>query len=195
MARNIIVFIGILLGVGLFAQSAQNQKGASLVAANKQKAKPEPKSIQWLTFEQAQKLGQTTKKKIFVDVYTDWCGWCKRMDTGTFASPEIVDYVNEHYYAVKFNAEQKESIEWNGKTYKNTGTGGRSAHEFAVYLLNNRLSYPTTVFLAEDLNMIQPLPGYMEAQKLEPILHYFGSDSHKRVAWDQYQVEFAKRKG
>jgi thioredoxin-related protein len=190
MTRSLIFVFASLMAFGVFAQAVRTAKGASLVAATP--AKKQEKVIKWVTFEEAQELQKTTKKKIFVDVYTDWCGWCKRMDASTFTAPDIVDYINENYYAVKFNAEQAATIEWNGKTYKNSNTG-RSTHELAVYLLNNRLSYPTTVFLAEDLNVIQPLPGYMEAIKLEPILHYFGTDSHKKISWELYQKSWKKK--
>jgi thioredoxin-related protein len=191
MTRSFIFIFVSFLAVNSLAQAIRASKGAALAPANA--TKKEEKTIKWVTFEEAQELQKTTKKKIFVDVYTNWCGWCKRMDASTFVSPDIVDYVNENYYAVKFNAEQLENIEWNGKTYKNNG-GGRSTHELAVFLLNNRLSYPTTVFLAEDLNVIQPLPGYMEAVKLEPILHYFGTDSHKKISWETYQKGWKKGK-
>ena len=62
--------------------------------------------IQWLTMEEAYEKTQKEPKKILVDVYTDWCGWCKVMDRGTFRDEKVVAYVNEHYYAVKFDAEQ-----------------------------------------------------------------------------------------
>ena len=74
--------------------------------------------IQWMSIEEAYALTLTesTPKKIFIDVYTDWCGWCKRMDKATFQNPEVAAYMNAHYYNVKFDAEQKESIEMNNKT-------------------------------------------------------------------------------
>ncbi len=184
------------LAFSLVAQVAKTTaRGTSAPAPSKTPTKQEAKEIKWVSFQDAQELQKKQPRKIFVDVYTDWCGWCKRMDASTFQDPSIVDYINEHYYAVKFNAEQKEPIEWNGKTYKNQGTGSRSTHELAVYLLNNRLGYPTSVFLAEDLNLIQPLPGYMDAEKLEPILHYFGADNHKKMPWDAFEREFKKAKG
>jgi thioredoxin-related protein len=192
MTRGIFFVIATTVAVSVCAQVAQVVKGttkSSVVQAKKQE-----KTVKWVSFAEAQELQKITKKKIFVDVYTDWCGWCKRMDASTFSQSDIVDYLNDNYYAVKFNAEQKENIEWNGKTYRNSGSQSRSTHEFAVFLLNNRLSYPTTVFLAEDLNVIQPLPGYMDAAKFEPILHYFGTDSHKKVSWGQFEQDWKKGK-
>ena len=62
------------------------------------------KGVNWLTFEQASALAKTKPKKMLIDVYTDWCGWCKKMDATTFANPKIAAYVNQYFYAVKFNS-------------------------------------------------------------------------------------------
>ena len=88
------------------------------------------KKINWMTFEEAVKLNETAPKKIFIDVYTDWCGWCTKMDQTTFVDPMIVEYMNENFYAVKFNAEQKEPVEFMGYTFVNDATGAkRSTHQ------------------------------------------------------------------
>ncbi len=64
-------------------------------------------NVQWITWEEAMELSKTEPRKIVVDVYTDWCGWCKKMDKATFQDEEIVEYINENYYAIKFNAEMR----------------------------------------------------------------------------------------
>lgn len=158
---------------------------------------PQPKhetattvQVQWMTVEEAIEKSKTEKRKIFVDVFTDWCGWCKRMDETTFADPQVAQYLNDNYYPVKFNAEQTEDITFNGKTYSFRKNGARGYHELAVELLNSRLSFPTVVFLDETQNIIQPIPGYQEANKLEAILNYFGTDSHKTTPWETYERKF-----
>ena len=100
-------------------------------------------------------LTESTPKKIFIDVYTDWCGWCKRMDKATFQNPEVAAYMNEHYYNVKFDAEQKESIEILGNTFEFVPQGSRGYHELAAALLNGKMSYPTVVFMNPKFEMLK----------------------------------------
>ncbi len=148
-------------------------------------------TIEWLSWEQAMDSLQVNKKKILVDVYTQWCGWCKKMDKTTFRDPEIVEYINKTYYAVKFDAEQKESIEFNGEEYKFvTGAKGRGYHQLALALTKGRLSYPSFVFLNEDASVIQPIPGYKDPATFEVIMTYFGGNFHQRIPWQKYQESY-----
>jgi thioredoxin-related protein len=145
--------------------------------------------IKWLTFQEAEELNKKQPKKILIDVYTNWCGWCKKMDAETFTNPLIIDYVNKYYYAVKLNAEMKDSIVVNGKTYKNPG-GPKASHELAVALLNGKMSYPSFVYLDEGFNMLTPVPGYQTPKDLEPILKYFGENAYQSMKWPEYQKVF-----
>jgi len=159
--------------------------------ASSGKPTKELETIRWYTLQEALELSKTQdKRKIFIDVYTQWCGWCKRLDETTFVDPAVVKYINQHYYPVKFDAEQTEDIVFKEKTYKFKGSGKRGHHELAAEWLNNRLSYPTMVFLDENLNTIQSIPGYQEARKLEAIINYFGTNSHKTTPWETYERKF-----
>jgi len=149
-----------------------------------------PVYVQWLTLEEAVEKCKIEKRKIFIDVFTDWCGWCKRMDETTFTDPTVAQYLNDHFYAVKFNAEQTGDILFHNKTYRFKNTGGRGYHELAAEWLNNRLSFPTSVFLDENMNLIQSLPNYQDGPKLEAILNYFGTDSHRTTPWEAYERNF-----
>lgn len=150
----------------------------------------EKPKIKWLTVQEAAEKMKTQKKKVFVDVYTEWCGWCKRMDSATFTDKNVVKYLNENYYAIKFDAEQRGDITWNGKLYKFKEVGQRGYHELAAEWLGGRLSYPTTVYIDEEMALIQSIPGYQEAAKLEMILTYFGSDNHKKTPWETWEKNF-----
>lgn len=143
--------------------------------------------INWVTLEEADNLRQKEPRKILIDVYTDWCGWCKRMDATTFRDPELVKYVNENYYAVKLDAEQKEPITIGGKTYEyDPNVGRRGVHKIAEELLQGRMSYPTIVFLDERMNMIQPLPGFRKADEMQPILEYLATEAYKSTPWEEW---------
>lgn len=117
--------------------------------------------IQWMSFTEAMEKSKTEPKKIFIDMYTDWCGWCKKMDASTFSDPQVAAYINEHYYAVKFNTEKEGPITVNDSIYTiNAKYGRKGTHELAVRLLNGKLSYPTFVFLDERFNILSPVPGF-----------------------------------
>ncbi len=77
--------------------------------------------INWMSMNEALAAQKESPKKIFMDVYTKWCGPCKLLDKNTFKNKSVVDYVNDNYYAVKFNAEGNDIINFNGKEFKNTG--------------------------------------------------------------------------
>ena len=147
--------------------------------------------IQWMSIEEAYALTLTesTPKKIFIDVYTDWCGWCKRMDKATFQNPEVAAYMNEHYYNVKFDAEQKESIEILGNTFEFVPQGNRGYHELAAALLNGKMSYPTVIFMNGKFEMLSPVPGYQEAGPFMDIAKYFGDNIYTEKSWQDYSQQ------
>ena len=144
--------------------------------------------INWMTFQEAVELNKTAPKKIFIDVYTDWCGWCKRMDQTTFINKEVVDYMNENYYAVKLDAEMSDTIVFGGYTYINEGgmNGRKGTHQLAAALLQGRLSYPSYVFMNEKNQLLTVAPGYMESKDFMPILKYFGTNAYLNQTFKDY---------
>ncbi|MGB0521764.1 MAG: thioredoxin family protein [Flammeovirgaceae bacterium] len=134
--------------------------------------------IKWMTVEEAFAATQKKPKKIFIDVYTDWCGWCKKMDRDTFEKAEVAEYMNEHFYAVKFNAEQKEDIVLGDQTFKFINQGRRGYHQLAAALMNGKMSYPTVVVLNEKFQMLQPIPGYRAPAEMKKVLEFFAQNKH-----------------
>jgi len=147
--------------------------------------------LKWLSIEEAVELQKTEPRKIFIDVYTDWCGWCKRMDAVTFSHPLIIKYLNEKYYAVKLNAEFKEPIVFQGITFENQNPGAnRHAHDLAAALLQGKMGYPSVVFIDEESNVMTSVPGFKQPADLEPILYFFLHNLHLTTTWEDFQKEF-----
>lgn len=152
--------------------------------------KASAQEINWLTIEEAEELSKEEPRKLIIDVYTDWCGWCKRMDQTTFSNPVIAEYVNKHFYAVKLDAEQKDSIFFKDHTFKFVAQGRRGYHELAAALLNGKMSYPNIVYMNEQLQVIQAVPGYQDAASFEKIIKFFGEDHFVNTSWEDFQKDF-----
>lgn len=154
--------------------------------------------VQWMSMSEALAAQRAHPKKIFVDVYTVWCGPCKLYDRNTFSNPKVAAFINEHFYPVKFNGEGDEVVVYNGKTYDNPkydpakAKRRNSSHQFAGYLGIN--AYPTVVFMDESGGLIKSVRGYRTAQQLELFLRFFGTDLWRSVrtqeAYDDYVANF-----
>lgn len=145
--------------------------------------------INWLTFEEAIKLQEENPKTILIDMYTDWCGWCKKMTAETFNNPQLATYINTNFYPVKFNAERTDSITYKEKIYVNLNTGRRSSHELAKKLMNGRMSYPTIVYIDYE-GSVFPVPGFMDVKKIEPLLIYFAERINKSCNYAEFNRGF-----
>lgn len=154
--------------------------------------------INWLSFEEAVEAQKTNPKKIIMDAYTSWCGWCKKMDKETFKNKDVVNYINEHFYAVKFDAEGNDKITFKGNEFTNPNydpnksKGRNSSHQLSQYF--SIRSFPTIVYLDEEANLISPIPGYKTPQQLELFLKAFKTDVYKTLTdketWESYYTNF-----
>jgi thioredoxin-related protein len=144
------------------------------------------KEINWLTVEQVEAQLKIKPKKVYIDVYTDWCGWCKVMDKKTFSHPEVIKYLNEHFYCVHFNAEKTDNVTLHGKVYKIVG----GTNELASQWMRGQMSYPTSLMFDEDFINPQPIPGYIDVPQFEMIAKYIKENKTKTIPFDQYQKAF-----
>ena len=111
--------------------------------------------IEWMKFEDAIAANAQNPKMLIIDVYTDWCGWCKKMDKETFTDPTVIAHINENFYAVKLNAENtKRSFDFMGKTY----------NEAQMAAAMQVRSYPNFVVIEPKLQNIAQLPGYRQPE-------------------------------
>ncbi|MFT3680730.1 MAG: DUF255 domain-containing protein [Ferruginibacter sp.] len=144
--------------------------------------------IKWLNITDLQTEYSKNPRPILIDVYTDWCGWCKVMDKETYSNDKVVTYINEHYYALKLDAESKDSIIWAGKKFGYNPDN--RANDLAVYLLGGQMSYPTTVFMPSLIDRPAPLAGYLKVNELEAPLKYFGDGAYKTKNFPEFMKTF-----
>lgn len=156
-------------------------------------AQQDTDQIKWLSFEDAVKQNTKKPKKILIDVYTDWCGWCKVMDKQTFSDPIIIQYVNANYYAVKLNAEMREKITFNGEEFNfvlSNPNSNKGYHELAASLLDGKLSYPSTVVLDEKFNRIGLVPGFLKPNVFDQMIKYYGGDHHTKTPFEEFTKNY-----
>lgn len=145
--------------------------------------------INWMTMNEAVAAQANNPKKIFVDMYTNWCGPCKLLDRNTFSNKDVIDYINKNFYAVKFNGEGNEVVTDNTRTYTNPGYDPAKAkrrnsqHQFASYM--GVRAYPTVLFIDENGGLINRVKGYKTPQQLEFYLKFFGTDLWKDINTQQ----------
>ncbi|MEN8225844.1 MAG: DUF255 domain-containing protein [Bacteroidota bacterium] len=150
--------------------------------------------IKWMSFEEAVEQSKKKPKHIFIDVYTDWCGWCKKMDASTFVDPVIVGLMNEHFYAVKLDAEQKDTIFFLDNAFINPNPEGRrSSHQLAQALLKGKMSYPSFVFLNAKTEWLTVLNGFVKSPDLERVLSYFGENAYESKTWEEFTAAFQSK--
>ena len=160
--------------------------------------KAQDKEINWMTFKEALAAQKENPKKIMMDVYTNWCGPCKMLDKQTFHNKNLVNYVNQNFYAVKFNGESNEKITYKGQEFGNPHYDAakefkrNSSHQLADHLQIR--AYPSILFFEEDGGLLAPLPGFRTAKQLEVFLKLFNTNKYKEItteeAFSNYQKEF-----
>ncbi|MEO6134262.1 MAG: DUF255 domain-containing protein [Ginsengibacter sp.] len=144
--------------------------------------------INWLTIEEVQLKAEKESKPVIIDLYTNWCYWCKVMDKKTYNNSKVIEYVNKHFYAVKLNAETKEKLNWNKKEYLYTQSN--KVNEFSVYITDGQLSFPTTVIFPDIKKVPAAIPGFLEPKDMEAVLKYFGEGKYKTQNFEEFSKQF-----
>lgn len=184
---------GIFLSVGLYvclmcsdaaAGTWQPPDDTTIIAPGKNE------KLEWLTLAEAEAKTAIQKKDIIIDLYTDWCGWCKVMDRNTYTNPNVIRYIHDKFYPVKLNAETREKLSWRGKEFKYNDT--YRVHDYAILLTGGQLSYPSTIILPADGSPPQLIPGYLKAPEMELILKYFGEGHYGKIPFEEYRKGFTQ---
>jgi len=147
--------------------------------------------VKWYSIQEAVQLASQEPRVIVIDVYTDWCGWCKRMDATTFSNAEVARVMNTHFYPVKLNAEGKEDIVIGDKTFKFVANGRRGYHEMAAIVTKGRLSYPTISYVDAQGKVLQAAPGYKTPDQFKVYLEYYSGETYKNQTFEDFSARFA----
>ncbi|MBS1588574.1 MAG: DUF255 domain-containing protein [Bacteroidetes bacterium] len=182
-------FILIVLSLWMITPTsfAANKKQKSKSAKTTQTT-DDSTAIHWLTIDEVQVAMNKQAKKVYMDVYTDWCGWCKVMEKKTFSNKDVIKYMNKNFYAVKFNAERQDTVMFMGKMFPFSPS--QRANQLAVDLMNGRMSYPTSVILEENFQNPVSIPGYLDVVMMEKVLKYLGENIYKTVQFPEYEKGF-----
>ena len=155
--------------------------------------------VHWMTLTQAIEAQKKEPRKILIDFYADWCAPCKDMEKQTYNHPEIAKIINESFYAVKFESDGNETVNYAGHTFTNPDyknkKGKNALHQFSKYMNINMI--PTMVFLDENTNPITSLSGFLKAKEVEPYFTMIASNEYKtiksRQQWESYQKKFRSK--
>lgn len=154
--------------------------------------------VNWISMGEALEAQKEEPRKIIMDAYTNWCYPCKLMDKNTFGNPDVAKFINENFYAVKFDAEGNEEVNYKGDVFSNPKYDPKRAgrrnyqHDFAKALKIS--AYPTIAFFDEAGNLIAPVPGYLKPTQIEIYFKMMVNDDYKKLttseSWEKYQQEF-----
>ena len=134
--------------------------------------------LEWYKFSEGLSKSLETEKKSLVYVYTDWCGWCKKMESQTFYNSKVVNYLNERFISIKMNAESNSRHTFNDKSLSER----EIAREFSI------TGYPAVIFFDEKNEPITVLPGYVDADNFMHILEYISDNHYKTIQFDDFII-------
>lgn len=130
-------------------------------------AAPPAGAVDWKHWNDGVAAAKQSGKPMLVDVYTDWCGWCKRMDAEVYAKPDVSGYLASHFVTVRLNAESGEPASYQGRNY--------SARTLAASF--DVSGYPTTIFFDGTGEHLANVPGYLPRERFLLLLRFIG-DGH-----------------
>ena len=126
--------------------------------------------VQWISFEQLEDSLRKAPKKVFVDFYTKWCTYCRKMDKEVYVKPNVAELLNTTYYAVKMDAETRDTIHFDGRIFVNASATKRrkGTHDLAMLLgqRGGRFTPPTMLILDEEFKIQNRYFEYLTSDRL-----------------------------
>lgn len=180
MKRILLVVLAVFLSAPAFIASAKGNNPDAAETGNAE--------IHWISIDELQAKMREQPRKVYMDIYTDWCGWCKVMEKKTFTNANVIKYMNEKFYCVRFNAERQDTIRFMGKNYPFDAS--HKGNTLAVELMRGQMSYPTSIIMEERFQNPQPIPGYQDVPTIEKILKYFGENTYKSQPWPEFEKSY-----
>lgn len=144
--------------------------------------------LQWMNMSELKQKMKLESKPALIDLYTNWCYWCKVMDKKTYTNAKVIAYIKDHFYPVKVDAETKEIIEWKNKLY--SYNSNYKVNDFTMYATSGQPGFPTTVIFTDDYSDPISIQGFLEPREMEPILKYFGEGAYKTESFEVFKTTF-----
>jgi thioredoxin-related protein len=136
----------------------------------------EKTALQWHAFDSGIAEAKKSNKKVIIDVYTNWCHWCKKMDKEVYENEKVTTYIGKNYITIKLNAESNSTA-----NYKDKSLSERElAQAFGV------TGYPTTIFMEPNGELITSVSGYYDADKFINIAKFIGENHYKKMKWEEF---------
>ena len=162
---------------------------ACLIILSSAKVNPSHREkLDWMDMNELSAQLNNQSKPVLIDLYTNWCYWCKVMDKKTYNNSKVVAYISEHFYPVKLNAESKKIIYWKEKSYNYNNS--YKINDFALYATSGEIGFPATIIIPDAHSEPISIPGFLEPKEIEPILKYFGEGAYKNQNYIVYKSTF-----
>lgn len=148
-----------------------------LVALSTSSAQTQSPLVKWVSFQEALEQSPDTEKKVLVDIFAPWCGWCTKMQNEAYMDKQILEYLESNFVSARLDISvQDDTLYYNDLALP-------SAHLAAGFGAEGT---PTTVFLTEQGEYITRLPGYAKPEEFLTVLKFIATDSYRTATFAEF---------